>query len=105
MPVNFKEYHRGAPTSQDVPDIGDDSGFDFHCPQCDFEYVHVVDTRAVEGPYDGRVSAEIALICENGHETTLIFGNYKGLGYCHWTEGMEWVPADVAEAARPGEPD
>ena len=105
MSVSFKRYHRGdVPDSRDVPDFDEDERFAFHCPECDFEYVHIVSTRMVEGPYDGRLCAEIALSCENGCETTMIFGNYKGQGYCHWTEGIEWVPADVAAGFRAEDP-
>ncbi len=96
MSVSFKPYHRGAvPDSRDVPDFTSDTAYAFHCPQCDSEYVHVVATRLVEGPYDGRPCAEIDLDCETGCTTTLIFGNYKGYGYCHWV-GREAVNSFVS---------
>lgn len=91
MSVFFKPYHRGAPGSRDVPLLYADDGYAFHCPKCDDTYVHVLDVRLAEGPYDGRPCAEIALRCESGCETTLLFGNYKGNGYCHWVEGIEWT--------------
>ena len=90
MSVKFKPYRRGVPNdSRDIPNVNDE-GHALHCPKCDFEYVHVFDVRLSEGPYDGRPSAEVAFECEEGHQTTVIFGNYKGLGYCHWVEGTEW---------------
>ena len=92
VPVRFKPYHRGAvPDSRDVPPFGETDGYAFVCPKCDSELVHVIACRMIEGPYDGRLCAEIALQCEMGCETTIIFGNYKGCGYCHWVEGIEWT--------------
>ena len=92
----FMPYHRGAvPDSRDVPNIWDEA-YAFNCPKCDFSHVHVIAIRMVEGPYDGRPCAEIALDCEAGCQTTLRFANYKGMGYCHWIQGCEWVnPADL----------
>ena len=94
MTVKFKPYHRGAvPDSRDVPPLDPfdkHNGYSFKCPKCSFEYVHVEGAQLVEGPYDGRPAAEISLSCESGCLTTLIFGNYKGWGYCHWVDEGVW---------------
>ena len=107
--LTFKRYHRGSvPDSRDVPNLDESEGYRFHCPKCDFEFVHPVGVRMVEGPYDGRLCAEIALNCENGCETTLIFGNHTGWGYCHWVDDTDAKPmeiggdAEVLRWERPG---
>lgn len=85
-PIRFLKYHRGERDSRDVPDFTSNEGYAFVCPKCGLEYVHVRTCRSVPGPYDDRPAAEIELYCENGCETTVIFGNYKGLGYCHYVD-------------------
>ena len=88
-------YHRGeAPDSRDVPPV-DSEGYAFPCPRCGFEYVHVIGARTLPGPYEGRLTAEVGLSCENGCYTSLVLGNYKGLGYYFWTDGAAWVSPEA----------
>ena len=98
MASMIRRYHRGEPDSRDVPDVQEE-GFAFPCPRCGFEFVHVKGARTLPGPYDGRLTAEIGLICENGCVVSVVFGNYKGNGYHFWTEGAEWL--DIEEGALP----
>ncbi len=98
-PVMFLPYHRGATSdSRDCPPCDPGYGYDFPCPKCGSEYVHVAGMRFAEGPYDWRPSAEIAFDCESGCTPTVRFANYKGHGYAHWIDedraAMWLVPTD-----------
>lgn len=101
------KYHRGeVPDSRDVPSV-EHPYHAFPCPRCGFEFVHVEDSRVLPGPYDGRTTVEVAFVCENGCEVTLIFGNYKGSGYWFWTDGIEWMehPHDTKMGLAPRQDD
>ena len=73
----IRRYHRGeVPDSRDVPPV-EWEGYAFPCPRCGFEFVHIIDVRAIPGPYDGRLTAEVGLSCENGCLTSLVFGSSR----------------------------
>ena len=102
--IRFKPYPRTKRDSRDAP-MGD--GYSFVCPRCGFELVHVLDARRGVGPYDDRPTAEIDLECEDGCLTTIIFGNYKGNGYCHYvysgriSRANEWSADDQMGSETP----
>ena len=54
MPVTFKPYRRGEPNDHgNVPPFDrydPDDGYVFNCPQCGYQYVHILDVRLTEGP-------------------------------------------------------
>lgn len=59
--------------------------FDFHCPQCGFEYVHFGDGKTIDGNdnYDAGWGGRGAVIvipcsCENGHGWEFCIGFHKG---------------------------
>ncbi len=96
-PVTFTHFE-GVDTPLDGSEYDPYSLF---CPQCrDETYgLHVVAARI--GPHGdrGRPAAQIALECEGGCVSTLVFGNHKGSGYCFWTEGARWASAVVSDEA------
>ena len=76
-------FNFGGPHS-DTP--GDDDLHVLRCPACGTGYrgVHVVGTCYDNGGYMGSVRAHVALKCEYGCLTELVFGTYKGNGYTYW---------------------
>ena len=94
-PVAFTHFE-GSDTPLDGSEYDPYSLF---CPQCrDETYgLHVVAVRIAPHGDRGRPAAQIALECEGGCVSSLVFGNHKGAGYCFWTQGAPWAASVVDE--------
>ena len=66
------------PSRSDLPSIK--FGGEIVCPVCGFDYVHPISVNEIMWGKDARFGAEIKMECEDGHEFSLCFGNWKGIG-------------------------